>query len=59
LGVVCMNTHDLAGAAECFEQSRVLREAIGDRAGEASMQRRLAALRHQNGDHDAPLHHRA
>jgi serine/threonine protein kinase/tetratricopeptide (TPR) repeat protein len=62
LGLVCMNTHDPAGAAECFEQSRALREAIGDREGEHRMQERLAALRPRNVESgesvDAPLHHR-
>jgi serine/threonine protein kinase/tetratricopeptide (TPR) repeat protein len=64
LGLVCMNTHDLAAAAGCFEQSRVIREALGDRAGEASMRRRLAACAEashtESGESDdGPLHHRA
>jgi class 3 adenylate cyclase/tetratricopeptide (TPR) repeat protein len=59
LGLVSLNTHDLAGAAECFEQSRVLREVLGDHAGEAAMQRRLDALRHPTEITDAPIHHRA
>jgi hypothetical protein len=67
LGLVCMNTHDPAGAAACFEESRGIREALGDRAGADAMQARLAALRDtthieptESGESvDAPLHHRA
>ena len=49
LGQVSLNAIDLHGAADCFEQSRVVRQAIGDRAGEGWMQLRLAALRTDAG----------
>ena len=45
LGQVCPNAHDLKGAAGCFEQSRAVRHAIGNGAGEGWMHLRLAALR--------------
>jgi Flp pilus assembly protein TadD len=45
LGHVSWQAHDLSGAADYFEQSRALRQAIGDYAGEEWMNRRLAELR--------------
>jgi len=44
LAHVSLITGDLAGAAERFEESRLLRQAIGDRAGAEAMERRLASL---------------
>jgi len=44
LGHVSLGAQDLSRAAECFEQSRAIREAIGDREGETVMRQRLAEL---------------
>ncbi len=43
-------TRDLEEAARCFEQSRIARQAAGDRAGEGWMCLRLAELRRRVGD---------
>ncbi len=50
LGQVSLNAQDLNGAAECFERSRAVRQAIGDRVGEGWMCLRLAALRRKTSD---------
>ena len=49
LGQVSLNTHDLNAAADWFEQSRLVRHAIGDRAGAGWMHLRLAGP-HRSGD---------
>jgi tetratricopeptide (TPR) repeat protein len=50
LGQVSVNTHDLIAAADWFEQSRLVRHAIGDRAGAGWMHLRLAQVRNWSGD---------
>jgi Flp pilus assembly protein TadD len=44
LGHVSLTTGDTGGAAQRFEESRLLRQAIGDRAGAEAMERRLASF---------------
>ena len=50
LGHIALNAQDLHAAAEWFEQSRITRHAIGDRAGEGWMHLRLAEIRNRIGD---------
>ncbi len=50
LGQLALATRDLEEAARCFEQSRIARQAAGDRAGEGWMCLRLAELRRRAGD---------
>jgi len=47
---VSRSVHHLDGAARYFEQSRVVRHAIGDRTGEGWMHLRLAEVRRDTGD---------
>ena len=49
LGQVSHDAHDLAAAADCFEQSRAVRHATGDRAGEGWMYLRTAAIQQLRG----------
>jgi len=55
LGQVSLNADDLHGAAGFFEQSRVVRHAIGDRRGEGWMHLRLGNIRNRIGDSAAAL----
>jgi Flp pilus assembly protein TadD len=44
LGHVSLTAGDPAGAAKRFEESRLVRQSIGDCAGAEAMERRLASL---------------
>ena len=50
LGQIAVAGSDLRGAVDLFEQSRQIRHAIGDLAGEGWMHLRLASLRQKLGD---------
>ncbi len=52
LGQLFLAEHRLDRAVECFEQSRDLRRALGDTAGESSMLRRIADTRAALGQQD-------
>lgn len=49
LGQVALGAHDLNAAADYFEQSRGLRQGIGDRVGEGWMWLRTAAIQQLRG----------
>jgi tetratricopeptide (TPR) repeat protein/class 3 adenylate cyclase len=55
LGRVALDGNDLSAAAIWFDQSRLVRRAIGDRAGEGWMYLRLAGLKRKGGEHAAAL----
>src|SRR5262245_28213914 len=50
MGQVSLHGQDLTAAADWFEQSRSIRQVIGDRTGEGWMRLRLAEIRQQIGD---------
>ncbi len=55
LGRVALDGHDFSAATIWFDQSRLVRRAIGDRAGEGWMYLRLAALKRKCGERAAAL----